>query len=116
MTNQPEIFQRLDVVAVPFPLATEAVRRRPALVVSEASLARDFGLYWLLMITSQAQDKQLADVLLEDWAGAGLPSPAMVRTTKIMTVPAHLIVRRLGRLGAGDAARLTLELSRFVGR
>lgn len=112
-----KFFQRWDVVVVPYPLTNDSMggRRRPALVVSREDLAREYGLYWLLMITSSQHQAQTADVAIDDWQAAGLPSPAMIRTMKIMTVGARQILRKIGTLAPGDQMRATLELSRFIG-
>jgi mRNA interferase MazF len=113
----PIIYSRWDVVVVPYPLTNDSMggRRRPALVVSRDDLPRDYNLYWLLMITSAAQTGQDADVAIDDWQAAGLPAAAVIRTTKIITVTSHQILRKLGTLAPGDQMRATLELSRFVG-
>lgn len=115
-------FQRWDVVVVPYPLTNDSVagdsmggRRRPALVVSREDLAREYGLYWLLMITSAQHVPQSSDIAIEDWQAAGLPAPALIRTTKIMTISRPQILRHIGALAAGDQMRATLELSRFIG-
>ena len=122
-----QLFNRWDVVVLPYPLAGPAgeigARRRPGLIISADSLQRDYGLYWILMITSlgQADDKaspdaqQPADIVIEDWESAGLPVPSLVRTTKILTVQARQIIRPLGQLSPSDQSRVVLELSRFVG-
>lgn len=114
-----EQFQRWDVVVLPYPLTGQAgeigARRRPALIVSTESLHRDYGLYWVLMITSQTQDAQPADVIIDDIMGAGLPVPSLVRTTKMLTVHGRQILRKVGSLGPSDQSRVVLELSRFTG-
>ncbi|MGE3769872.1 MAG: type II toxin-antitoxin system PemK/MazF family toxin [Bdellovibrionales bacterium] len=113
----PQIYQRWDVVVVPYPLTNDGMggRRRPALVVCREDLPRDYGLYWLLMITAASHTGQNADVAIDDWEAANLPSAAVIRTTKIITVSQHQILRKLGTLAPGDQMRATLELSRFIG-
>lgn len=113
------LYNRWDVVVLPYPLAGPmgemGARRRPGLIVSAESLQRDYGLYWVLMITSQGQTAQTADIVIEDWEQAGLPAPSLVRTTKILTVQARQIIRPLGQLSMADQSRVVLELSRFMG-
>jgi mRNA interferase MazF len=117
MKKPTEMYSRWDVVVVPYPLTNDSMggRRRPALVVCRDDLPRDYGLYWLLMITAPTHAQQTADVLIEDFEQAGLSAPALIRTTKIITVSAHQILRKIGALGSGDQMRATLELSRFIG-
>lgn len=115
--KQEQIYNRWDVVVVPYPLTNDSMggRRRPALVVSSSDLPRDYGLYWLLMITSAQHAATNADVKIDDFETAGLPAVALIRTTKIITVSAHQILRKIGTLAPGDQMRATLELSRFIG-
>ena len=122
MKKFTDLYQRWDVVVVPYPLTNDSAeggsmggRRRPALVISREDLAREYGLYWLLMITSRQHQAQTADVAIDDWQAAGLPAPAMIRTMKIMTVSTPQILRKIGTLAPGDQMRATLELSRFIG-
>lgn len=115
------LYNKWDVIVLPYPLTGAmgeiGARRRPALVVSGGSLQQDYNLYWVLMITSKSGNTrdELADVAIDDWEIAGLPVPSIVRTTKILTVQARQVIRSLGSLAPGDRARVTLELSRFVG-
>lgn len=118
-----DILKRWQIVVLPYPLAGPeggiGARRRPALIVSSESLQRDYGLYWMLMITAEAGKDagtlQPADVMLEDWQQAGLPVPSLVRTSKLLTVQARQIIRPLGMLSTADQSRVVLELSRFIG-
>lgn len=117
------LFKRWDIVVLPYPLSGPdggiGARRRPALIVSSDSLARDYGLYWVVMITAQAGKDagtlQPADVALDDWMDAGLPVASLVRTTKLMTVQARQIIRGLGTLSTADQSRVIMEISRFMG-
>lgn len=117
MQSKQIIYSRWDVVVVPYPLTNDSMggRRRPALVVNTTDLPRDYNLYWLLMITAATHAPQNADVRIDDFEAAGLSAPALIRTTKIITVSAHQILRRIGTLAPGDTMRATLELSRFIG-
>jgi mRNA interferase MazF len=100
-----------DVVVVPFPYTDRlAEKRRPALVVSDRSLQKSFGLLWLAMITSAANPRWACDVLIEDQASAALPAPSMVRAAKIATIDAARILGRIGRLSRRDAAAVADRL------
>lgn len=104
-----------DVVVVPFPYSDRlAEKRRPALVISNARLAKE-GFVWLAMITSAPQSAQAYDAPITDLALAGLPAPCVVRPTKIATVEPSRIVRKAGRLGGAETAHALKAVRAFVG-
>lgn len=104
-----------DVVVVPFPYSDRlAEKRRPALVISNARLANQ-GFVWLAMITSARQSVLPDDAPIEDLALAGLPTPCVVRPTKIATVEPSRILRKAGRLRAAETALAIASVRGFVG-
>ena len=105
------IFEPGDVVKVPFPYADRATRqRRPALVISDASLQEAHGLLWVLMITSAENRGWPGDVAVSDLAAAGLPVPSLIRSAKIATIDAR-DAEPLGRI----ATRTRKQVLRHVG-
>jgi mRNA interferase MazF len=109
-----ESFAAYDVVIVPFPYVDRlAEKRRPALVMSTAALAK-FGLLWVAMITSAANDSWSCDVSIPDLERAGLPAPSVVRTAKIACIEPERVVRRAGKLDTRSAALVAAKLARFV--
>ncbi|MFZ5616099.1 MAG: type II toxin-antitoxin system PemK/MazF family toxin [Pseudomonadota bacterium] len=104
-----------DVVVVPFPYSDRlAEKRRPALVLSASSMAADYGLVWLAMITSASNPRWDCDVEIGNLDAAGLPAPSLVRPVKIATVDAGRIVRRIGRLGGADAGTVKMKLRTLI--
>lgn len=103
------IFERGDVIRVPFPYTDRPVRQhRPALVASKRPTGEGGSLLWVLMITSSANRPWPGDVPLGDrWAAAGLPAPSTVRTAKIATIEARH-ADPLGRIGA-DKLRVVMQ-------
>ena len=94
-------YESLDVVVVPFPFTDrQAVKRRPALVVSSASFNRTHEQSILAMITSSGSDWP-SDVPIEGWREAGLRVFCKVRF-KLFTLDDALIVRKLGTLSKQD--------------
>lgn len=92
----------LDVVIVPFPFTDRQTRkRRPALVLSNASFNAATQHSVLAMITTADHSSWPGDVRITDPAAAGLPSACLVRL-KLFTLDHRLIVKRAGRLGAQD--------------
>jgi len=101
------------VVVVPFPYADRlAEKRRPALVVSNQSLAQA-GLVWVVMITTAKRGATEQDIAIEDRAAAGLPVPCVVRPAKIACIEPERILRRAGHLAApvADACSRPFEPS-----
>jgi mRNA interferase MazF len=114
-TSEATAYAPGDVVVVPFPYSDRlAEKRRPALVVSNALLAAQ-GFVWLAMITSARHAASPHDAPIADLARAGLPSPSMVRPTKIATVEPSRILRKAGRLGRKEIAGLLATVRSFVG-
>ena len=104
-------FQAFDVIVVPFPYSDQlAEKRRPALVVSDPELELRCGLIWVAMITSSDRQPLLGDVAVGDRIAAGLPAPSMVRAGKVATIEPHRVIRRAGRLSAGDEGSVTAAL------
>ena len=96
-----------DVVVVPFPYADRlAEKRRPAIVVSAPVVSTRYKLVWLAMVTSAVNPRWDCDVDISDLKPTGLPAPSRIRPVKIATADVARVVRRIGRLSAGDMATL----------
>ncbi|MGH7114052.1 MAG: type II toxin-antitoxin system PemK/MazF family toxin [Stellaceae bacterium] len=107
-------FDRYDVVSVPFPYTDRAaLERRPALVVSEPMLERNFGLLWVLMITAAENRAWQSDVPIPDHHGVGLPIPSIIRPTKIATVEASR-ARQRGRISTATATAVAKAIRSII--
>lgn len=103
-------FAQGSILVLPFPYSDRlAEKRRPALLVSKASLERDHGLLWVAMITSDRGARRPDDVEIADLRRAGLPSASLVRPSKIATIEPARVIRAAGSL-APAALRRVLEL------
>lgn len=92
-----------DVVVVPFPYSDRlAEKRRPALIVSAPDLERRLDRVWVAMITSYRGQQIHGDATISELVAAGLPSPSLLRASKIATIEADHILRRVGRLSDPD--------------
>ena len=108
-------FAAFDIVVVPFPYADRlAEKRRPALVISNRKLT-PFGLIWVAMITSAANEPWSCDVTIANLARAGLPAPSVVRSAKIACIEPARIERRAGRLDKAAAKAVAQKLKGFLG-
>jgi mRNA interferase MazF len=74
-------------------------KRRPALALSAAPWNAASGHVMAAMTTSGARSGWPGDVALSDLAAAG-PEAACVVRGKLFTIPAELVARRAGALGA----------------
>ncbi|MEJ1969600.1 MAG: type II toxin-antitoxin system PemK/MazF family toxin [Rhizomicrobium sp.] len=109
------MFAPFDVVVVPFPYADRlAEKRRPAVVVSAASLEKQHGLVWLVMVTSAGNRRWREDIDVSDLKVTGLPAPSLLRPTKIATADAARIARRIGHLAPKDIQALQSALRALI--
>lgn len=106
---------RFDVVVVPFPFTDKAaVKRRPALVISSASVFdRRANHSVMAMITSADNAPWPLDAPLANLAAAGLPSPSVVRM-KLFTLDHRFVIRKSGRLAARDASAVETALAALL--
>jgi mRNA interferase MazF len=95
----------LVLLAFPFTGGT-AMKRRPALVLLDAG---DEDII-VARVTSQPVLSQF-DVTIEDWRGACLLLPSIVRLHKLATLEKRLVERRLGELASDDWARVRSTLT-----
>ena len=114
-TSDGERIEAFDVVIVPFPYSDRlAEKRRPALVISNRTLAVH-GLMWLAMITSADNASWPSDVPIADLRLAGLPAPSVVRPAKIACVEPSRVLRRAGRLDKKTLRIVLANLHGFLG-
>ncbi|GJD90324.1 hypothetical protein BHAOGJBA_3862 [Methylobacterium hispanicum] len=104
------------VVIIPFPYADRlAEKRRPAVVISNASVAAA-GFVWIAMITSARNAPMADDLPIADLARAGLAKPSVVRPLKIACIDGSRVVRRAGDLDPAAAEHLFDRVRSLIGR
>ena len=108
-------FDRFTVVRVPFPFTDRnATKNRPALVLSDAACFNTpTGHSVMAMITSQANAPWPLDCPIADLPAAGLPARSVVRF-KLFTLDHRLVRGELGKLSAGDTARVRAGLAQLL--
>jgi mRNA interferase MazF len=105
-------YSKNEVLLVRYPFSDlSATKIRPAVVVSAPHPFQDVFVVPLTSKTSPLSDGEFA---LADWAAAGLNVPTAVKRG-IYTVHPSLIVKRIGTLGAADAAQLEQSLQTWLG-
>jgi mRNA interferase MazF len=68
-----------------------------------------------MAVTSQQSIRLLVgDVLLQDWKGAGLLKPSIIKPV-ITTLDPALVAKTLGKLAATDHSALRHALSKILG-
>ena len=92
-----------DTILVPFPFTDQTSgKRRPAVVVCSQAYQQNHPDLILMAITSQVKGAQsVGEVLLDDWQGAGLLRPSLIKPV-ITTIEHRLVIRKLGQLNAQD--------------
>jgi len=109
------ICKQWDVVVLPFPYTDKlAEKRRPAVVVSQPWISNDYGLVWVVMITSAANAGWTCDIELADLERAGLSADSVIRPVKIATVDKDRILRVAGQLDADTIAALKSVLGGYI--
>jgi mRNA interferase MazF len=105
-----------DLVLVPFPFADQsAVKRRPAVVISSAAYHQARPDLLIMAITSQQPATlSVGDVQVQDWRGAGLLKPSVLKPV-LTTIEPALVLKKLGRLTAIDQAALRQAISAILG-
>ncbi len=105
-----------EIVLVPFPFTDQsATKRRPAVVISSAAYHRVRPDLIIMAVTSQRPTADaLGEVVVEDWQGAGLLKPSVLKPV-LTTIDPALIVKKLGRLTVSDQALLRQTLAQILG-
>ncbi len=102
MSQPTKIYNQFDVV-VPFPFTdSSAIKRRPALIISEqVAFNTPMQKSVMAMITTATHQRWALDADITDLVAAGLNNPSIVRM-KLFTLDHSLIVRHIGHLSAMD--------------
>ena len=105
-----------DLVLVPFPFTDQsAVKRRPAVVISSAAYHRARPDILIIAVTSQQPSTlSVGEVQVQDWQGAGLLKPSVLKPV-LTTIDPTLVLKRLGQLTPSDQTALRQALTTILG-
>ena len=105
-----------DLVLVPFPFTDQsAVKRRPAVVISSAAYHRARPDILIIAVTSQQPSTlSVGEVQVQDWQGAGLLKPSVLKPV-LTTIDPTLVLKRLGQLTPSDQTALRQALTTIRG-
>jgi mRNA interferase MazF len=110
------IFDRFDLVVVPFPFVdSPSIKPRPVLVLSSRDFNRANGHTVFAMVTRATHTRWPSDHEFEDLGPTGLRDPSVVRF-KIFTLDNRILQRHIGGLGESDARACAAALTAAVGR
>ncbi|WP_186589651.1 type II toxin-antitoxin system PemK/MazF family toxin [Synechococcus sp. MVIR-18-1] len=95
-------FPPFALVRVPFPFTErQAIKRRPALVLSKPAFQEQSGHLLLAMVTSARNSQWPTDWQIKDLQAAGLLQPCVVRF-KVFTLDKSLLIGSFGALSEAD--------------
>lgn len=108
------IYKAFDVVAVPFPFTDrDAIKRRPALVISNELFNQKHKQLVLAMITTATNTAWPSDVPLTNWQEAGLKVACHFRM-KLFTLDQNLVLKTIGHLSSQDVNSVQAVLTEYV--
>lgn len=105
-----------DLVLVPFPFTDQSVvKRRPAVVISSPAYHQARPDLLIMAVTSQQPSTlSVGEVQVQDWQGAGLLKPSVLKPV-LTTIDPALVLKKLGRLTPTDQAALRQALNAILG-
>jgi mRNA interferase MazF len=111
-----KIYEKYDVVIVPFPFTdTIDQKRRPAVVLSSHSKFNgQIGHCVMAMITSASHKPLPLDVSINDLDSAGITKASIIRM-KLFTIDQRLILEQNGSLSKKDQRQLDKSLEELLG-
>jgi mRNA interferase MazF len=90
------MLERGDLLLVPFPFTDlSAAKRRPVLALTTPD---SFGDFIALAVTSRPQAEHGIPLLAADLVRGHLPAPSWIRTDRIVTLSATLVVKVIGQV------------------
>ena len=108
------IFKAFDVVTVPFPFTDrDAIKRRPALVISNERFNQQHDQLVLAMITTATDTVWPSDVSFTEWQEAGLKVACHFRL-KLFTLNQSLVLKVIGHLSSRDVKSVQAVLAEYV--
>jgi len=105
------MFERGDLLLVPFPFSDlSAAKRRPVLALTGPDAYGDFI---ALPVTSRPQAENGVPITSANLTRGSLPAPSWIRTDRVVTLNASLVVKWIGRVADEVVASAVQE---FCGR
>lgn len=108
-------YKRGSIILLPFPYTDQTgLKRRPALILSTDDYNTRRSDIIVAPITSNLSTGQADDIILKDWAAAGLLKPSVVKGI-LGTIEQTLVVRVLGMISNGDFQKVEQSFANTLG-
>ncbi|MBW4532462.1 MAG: type II toxin-antitoxin system PemK/MazF family toxin [Pleurocapsa minor HA4230-MV1] len=107
-------YKQFEVVVVPFPFTdSSATKKRPALVISDASaFNKSTKKSVMAMITTASHSSWDLDIPITDLKSAGLKAKSIIRM-KLFTLDDDLVLKKIGKLATSDRDRVQKSLQQL---
>jgi mRNA interferase MazF len=108
------MFERGDLLLVPFPFSDlSAAKRRPVVALTAPDAHGDFI---ALPVTSRPQTEHGLAIAPADLTSGALPVASWIRTDRVVTLNADLVLKTFGRVSESALAAAVERLCAHVGR
>ena len=105
--------ERGDLLLVPFPFSDlSAAKRRPVLALTAAD---GYGDFIALPVTSRPQAEHGLPIVATDLVSGSLPTASWIRTNRIVTLNASLVVKTVGRVSESVIAKAVERFCAHIG-
>jgi mRNA interferase MazF len=105
--------ERGDLLLVPFPFTDlSASKRRPVLALTASD---SYGDFIALPVTSRPQAEHSLPITAADLVSGALPAASWIRTNRVVTLNASLVVKTVGRVSERVVAAAVERLFAYVG-
>ncbi len=109
------MYQRGDIVVVPFPFADSMeVKKRPALIISNSSINKT-GDYLMVQITTKEKDDGLSmQIHPQDFGDSPLPINSFLRCHKIFLLNEKMILYKKTSMKNSFVDQLVLKINSLI--
>ena len=105
--------ERGDLLLIPFPFSDlSATKRRPVLALTAPD---SYGDFIALPVTSRPQTEHGLPITTSDLVTGSLPAASWIRTNRIVTLNASLVVKTVGRVSERVVAAAVERVCGYIG-
>jgi mRNA interferase MazF len=105
--------ERGDLLLIPFPFTDlSAAKRRPVLALTAAD---NYGDFIALPVTSRPQIEHGLAIAAADLLNGSLPAASWIRTNRIVTLNASIVIKIVGRVSDQIVATAVARFCTYVG-
>jgi mRNA interferase MazF len=107
------MFERGEILLVPFPFTDlSAAKRRPVLALTRPD---SYGDFVALPVTSRPRSEHGLPLAPADLAHGHLPAPSWIRTDRIVTLNASLVIKTVGRVTDRIITAAVAQFCAYIG-